>query len=73
MGRRPASPARRSKGKEFLTYFVVLLVVLGFATRHLAKGRLFYQNFWGGAVFVPFVLLVALVVVIIIVLNWNRK
>ena len=73
MGRKSASPPRWSRGKEFLTYFVLLLVVLGFATRHLARGELFYQKFWGGAVFVPFILLVATALVIIIAINWNRK
>jgi hypothetical protein len=50
-----------------------LLVVLGLAARPLARGALFYQSFWGGAVFVPFVLFVAVLVVVIAVVARNQK
>jgi hypothetical protein len=41
--------------------------------RPLAKGSLFYQSYWGGAVFVPFVLLVAALIFVIVLTGWNRK
>jgi polyferredoxin len=64
---------RRWPTKEPLIYFVLLLVVLGMVARPLAKGSLFYQSYWGGAVFVPFVLLVAALIFVIVLTGWNRK
>lgn len=71
--RKNASPPRRSKAKESLAFFVLLLVMLGFVARPLAKGAMFYQSFWGGAVFVPFVLLVAAGIVAAILITLKRK
>jgi hypothetical protein len=59
--------------KKLLTYFVVLLVVLGLAARPLARGAWFYQSYWDGAVFVPVLLFVAAVILVIAVIDWNRK
>jgi hypothetical protein len=56
-----------------LTYFVLFLVVLGLAARPLSRGALFYQSYWGGAVFVPVLLFVAAVILVIAVVDWNRK
>jgi len=50
-----------------------MLVVLGLAARPLARGALFYQSYWGGAVFVPFLLFVGAVILVIAVVDWNRK
>ena len=73
MSRKRATPPKRSRLKEFLLYFVLLLVMLGLVARPFAKGAIFYQSYWGGAVFVPFVLLIAAVLAAIVVINWNRK
>lgn len=68
-----ASPSRRSKPKEALIGLVLLFVVLGLACYPLAKGALFYQSYWGGAVFVPFVLVIAVIIVVAIVVNGRRR
>jgi hypothetical protein len=73
MNRKGITRPRRSKLREFLIYFVLLLVVLGFSARPLAKGAMFYQSYWGGAVFVPFLLLIVAILVVAVVVNWNRK
>ena len=73
MSREPKSPRRWSKTKKLLSYFVLLLVILGLAARPLARGALFYQSYWGGMVFVPFLLLIAALIVVIAVIDWNRK
>src|SRR5438132_790386 len=70
--KRTTSP-QRSRLKEFLAYFVLLLVMLGLVARPLAKGAMFYQSYWGGAVFVPFVLLIAAALVVMLVITWKRK
>ena len=64
---------KRSKLQEFFIYFVLLLVVTGLVARPLAKGALFYESYWGGAVFVPFLLAVAATIVVVAVMNWKRK
>ena len=63
--RRFSKPLERwPRTKKLLTYFVLILLVLGMAARPLARGALFYQSYWGGAVFAPvFFLFVALIVV----------
>ena len=71
-GKRTSAP-KRSKLQQFLISLVLLLVVLGFAARPLAKGVLFYRSYWGGAVFVPFVLLIAATVVVLVAVNWKQK
>ena len=73
MNRKPKSPRIWPKTKRLLAYFVLLLVVLGLAARPLARGALFYQTYWGGAVFVPFLIVVAVVILVIVVIDWNRK
>jgi len=47
--------------------------MLGLVARPLAKGAMFYQSYWGGAVFVPFVLLIAAALVVMLVITWKRK
>jgi hypothetical protein len=64
---------RRSKLKEILISFLLVLLVLGLAARPLAKGALFYQNYWGGPVFVPFVVLIAAIIVVGAVIRLMRK
>ena len=67
--RRFSKPRERwPRTKKLLTYFVLILLVLGMAARPLARGALFYQSYWGGAVFAPvFFLFVALIVVIAVI------
>ena len=72
MGRKSKSTERWPLTKRLLSY-LVFFVVLGLAARPLSKGALFYQSYWGGAVFVPFILLVAVLVVVAFVLDWKRK
>src|SRR5262249_16294144 len=59
MSKKRTSVPKRSKLQQFLISFVLLLVVLGLAARPLAKDAMFSQSYWGGAVFAPFLLLVA--------------
>jgi hypothetical protein len=73
LSRRPKSPRRWPKTKKLGTYCVLLLVVLGMAARPLARGASFYQSYWGGAVFVPLLLVVAALILVIAVINGNRK
>ncbi|PYT34947.1 MAG: hypothetical protein DMG58_03575 [Acidobacteria bacterium] len=73
MSRKRTTSPQRSRLKEFLAYFVLLLVMLGLVARPLAKGAMFYQSYWGGAVFVPFVLLIAAALVVMLVITWKRK
>ena len=67
--RRFSKPLERwPRTKKLLTYFVLILLVLGMAARPLARGALFYQSYWGGAVFAPvFFVFVALIVVIAVI------
>jgi hypothetical protein len=69
----PSSRRRWSRTKKLLTYLVALLFGLGLAARPLARGTWFYQSYWGGAVFAPFLLLFAALIAWIAVRDWNRK
>jgi hypothetical protein len=72
--RRFSKPRERwPKTKKVLTYFVLLLLVLGLAARPLARGALFYQSYWGGAVFVPVILVYAALIVVIAVIDLTKK
>jgi hypothetical protein len=71
--RKPKPSRIWTKTKRLLTYLVLLLVVLGLAARPLARGALFYQSYWGGAIFVPLVLFVGAVILVIAVVDWKRK
>ena len=73
VNKKTSSPRRQSRWKSFLTYFVLFLVIVGFTLRPLSRGALFYRNYRGEAVFVPFVLLVAALVVVIAFIDRNRK
>ena len=73
MKRKPKSARIWLKTKKLLTYFVLFLLVLGLAARPLARGALFYQSYWGGAVFVPLLIFVGVVILVIPVIDWNRK
>ena len=73
MSKKRTSVRKRSKLQGFFLYFVLFLVVLGLTARPLAKGAMFYQSYWGGAVFVPFLLLVAATIVVVAVMNWKGK
>ena len=73
MSKKRTSVRKRSKLQEFFIYFVLLLVVLGLVARPLAKGAMFYQSYWGGAVFVPCLLVVAATIVVVAIMNWKRK
>ena len=70
---KPKSSRIWTKTKRLLSYFVLLFVVLGLVARPLARGALFYQSYWGGPVFVPLVLFVALVILVVAVIDWKRK
>jgi hypothetical protein len=67
--RRFSKPRERwPKTKKVFSYFVLIFLVLGLGARPLARGTLFYQSYWGGAVFVPvFFVFVALIVVIAVI------
>jgi hypothetical protein len=73
MSRKAIKRPKRSTLSGFLAYFVLLLMLLGLLARPLAKGALFYQSYWGGAVFVPFLLLIIAIFVVAVVANWNRN
>ena len=73
MNGKPKSSRIWTKTKRLLSYFVLLFVVLGLVARPLARGALFYQSYWGGQVFVPLVLFVALVILVVAVIDWKRK
>jgi hypothetical protein len=59
--------------KKLFTYFVLFLVVLGLAARPLRRGALFYQSYWGGAVFVPFLIFIAALILVIAFKDRNGK
>lgn len=73
MNRKGIARPKRSKLRELLIGLVLLLVMLGLLARPLANGAMFYQSYWGGAVFVPFLLLILAILVVAVVVNWNRK
>ena len=73
MSKKHTSVRKRSRLQESFILFVLFLVVIGLVAGPLAKGALFYQSYWGGAVFVPFVLVAAATVVVAVVKNWKRK
>ena len=61
------------KTKKVLTYFVLILLVLGLAARPLARGAVFYQSYWGGAVFVPVIFVFVALIVVIAVIDLRKK
>jgi hypothetical protein len=72
--RRFSKPRERwPKTKKALTYFVLLLLVLGLAARPLARGAVFYQSYWGGAVFVPILFVIATLVFVISFIDLRKK
>jgi hypothetical protein len=73
VSKKPNSVRKPSKLKETFALLVFLLVTLGLVGRPLAKGVLFYQNYWGGAVFIPEILFIALLLVVAAVVNLKRK
>jgi hypothetical protein len=73
VSKKSKSPRKPSRWMRFLSYFVMFLVVIGLCLRPLSKKALSYQSFWGGAVFVPFVLLAAAIVLFIAFINRNRN
>ena len=73
MGRKSKSNKHWPLTKRLLSYLVLFFIALGLAARPLSKGALFYQSYWGGAVFIPFILLVATLVLVALVLDWRRK
>ena len=73
MTKKPKTRRVESKGKKLLGYLVIFLVVLGLCARPFAKGALFYQTYWGGAVFIPFIFLVAVGILVIAIRDLNKK
>ena len=73
VSKKHTSVRKRSRLQESFIYFVLFLVVIGLVAGPLAKGALFYQSYWGGAVFVPFVLVAAATIIVAVVKNWKRK
>jgi hypothetical protein len=73
MRRLSKSHERWPKTKKLLGYFVLILLVLGMAARPLARGALFYQSYWGGAVFVPVFFVFVALIVVIAVINLRKK
>jgi O-antigen/teichoic acid export membrane protein len=73
MNRKGIRRPKRSKLRRFLIYLVLLLALLGLFARPLAKGALFYQSYWGGAIFIPFLLLIVAIFVVAVVVNSNRN
>lgn len=73
MKRKGIRRPERSKLREFLIYLMLLLAMLGLFARPLDKGALCCQSYWGGAVFIPFLLLIVAIFVAAIVVNWNRN
>jgi hypothetical protein len=71
--RKPKQRRKESKAKKLAVYFVMFLVVLGLCARPFAKGAFFYQTYWGGAVFIPFILLLAVGVIVIAIRDLNKK
>lgn len=73
MSRKPKSSQSWLKTKKLLTYFVLFLVVLGLAARPLRRGALVYQSYWGGAVFVPFLIFIAALILVVAFMDRNGK
>lgn len=73
MRRLSKSHERWPKTKKLLGYFVLILLVIGMAARPLARGALFYQSYWGGAVFVPVFFVFAALIVVIAVIDLRKK
>ena len=70
----PSLPRKElSKPRKALVYVVLLFVVVGVGGRPLARGQLFYQNYWGGAVFVPTILLVGAIILIAALRNLSGR
>ena len=71
--RRFSKPRERwPRTKKLLTYFVLILLVLGMAGRPLVRGA-FYQSYWGGAVFVPVFFVFVTLIVVIAVIDLRKK
>jgi hypothetical protein len=73
MHRFPKPRERWPRTKKLVTYFVLILLVLGMAARPLARGALFYQSYWGGAVFAPVFFVFVLLIVVIAVIDLRKK
>ena len=65
MVKRRSRPTRmRFPLKECLAGLVLFLLALGLIGRPLARGTVFYQNYWGGTVFVPFAVFILVLIAI---------
>jgi len=72
MAKRPVS-RKMSKPMRVFSWALISLVLLGFVVGPLARGALFYQNYRGEAVFVPFVILVGVVMVIAAIVGSRNR
>jgi len=63
--------------KRIVAYVILFFVILGFAALPLAKGSLFAETYWGGALFVPVILAVAALCIAIAVRDiraqWRKR
>lgn len=62
---------RESKwtGRATLLVFGAILVIGGAGTLH--EGGFHYSNYWGGAVFAPFAIVIGIALWLILAWNWN--
>ena len=56
-------------GRIALMFVGLSLVLTGVAV--LPRGRLHYQNYWGGSVFAPVALVVGLMALVMVVVRWR--
>jgi hypothetical protein len=60
-------------GKSGLAGFLVSMLILCLALGTILKGRLQYSNYWGGAVFAPFALLIGALGMVASIMSWWKQ
>ena len=61
-------PAAKRRGRVMLGLMGIVIISLG--SRTLTQGKLHYSNWWGGAVFAPFAIIVGAMVVVVAI-RWK--
>jgi hypothetical protein len=60
-------------GKSGLAGMTISILVLCFGISTLLKGRLQYSNYWGGAVFAPFAILIGVLGIFAGIVTWRNQ
>jgi hypothetical protein len=59
--------------KSGFTGIAVSILVLGLGIGTLLQGKLQYSNYWGGAVFAPFAVLIGVLGILAGIVTWRKQ